>query len=163
MTTFIARQAADADKSSGQKQDEQPQGKAEDQKDGEKKEGDEKGKEATPAEKMARRWPQKVLVGALVGLPVNDDGDRTLGLVERVVRAPDGGIKLIVDYNRTFGWFGWFTRPVAVPIEVVAIYGKQIASIDMQPDAYAKAATWTRGQEVDLPRDETIRIALTKR
>jgi len=120
-------------------------------------------KDDSPAARMARRWPQKVLVGALVGLPVNDDGDRTLGLVERVVRAPDGGIKLIVDYNRTFGWFGWFTRPVAVPIEVVAIYGKQIASLDMQPDAYAKAPTWMRGQEVDLPKDEVIRIALTKR
>ena len=117
----------------------------------------------SPAARMARRWPRKVLGGALVGLPVNDDGDRTLGLVERVVRAPDGAIRLIVDYNRTFGWFGWFTRPVAVPIEFVAIYGKQLASLDMQPDAYAKAPTWTQTQEVDLPKDEVIRVALTKR
>jgi len=117
----------------------------------------------SPAARMARRWPQKVFVGALIGLPVNDDGDRTLGLVERVVRAPDGGIQLIVDYNRTFGSFGWFTRPVAVPIEVVAVYGKQIASLDMQPEAYAKAPNWTRGREVDLPKDEVIRIALTRR
>jgi len=117
----------------------------------------------SPAAKMARRWPQKVRVGTLIGLPVNDDGDRTLGIIHQVVRAPDGSIKLIVAYNRTFSWFGWFTRPVAVPIEVVAMYGRQLASLDMQPDAYAAAPTWAPGTDRALASDEVIRVALTKR
>ena len=117
----------------------------------------------SPAAKMARRWPQKVRVDALVGLPVNDDRDRTLGRVEQVVRAPDGSLKLVVAYNRTFAWFGWFTRPVAVPIEVVALYGRQLASLDMQPAAYAVAPTWTAGADQRLAGEEVIRVALTKR
>jgi len=117
----------------------------------------------SPRARMARRWPQKVRVDTLIGLPVNDDGDRTLGIIHQVVRAPDGSIKLIVAYNRTFSWFGWFTRPVAVPIEVVAMYGRQLASLDMQPDAYAAVPTWTAGADRALAPDEVIRVALTKR
>lgn len=117
----------------------------------------------SPAARMARRWPQPVRVAALIGLPVNDDVDRTLGIVRQVVRADDGSIRLIVAYNRTFGWFGWFTRPVAVPIEAVALYGRQLASLDMQPAAYAAASTWVAGTERPIATDEVIRVAVTKR
>ena len=120
-------------------------------------------KDDTPAARMARRWPQKVTVAALIGLPVNDDRDRTLGIVRQVVRAADGSIRLIVAYNRTFAWFGWFTRPVAIPIEVVALYGRQLASLDMQPDAWRAAPDWVAGTERPLPPEEVIRVALTKR
>ncbi len=120
-------------------------------------------RDESPAARMARRWPQPVKVGALVGLPMLDDDDRTLGFVRQVVRSPKGRIKLIVAYNRTFGWFGWFTRPVAVPIEVVAIFGRQIGSIDMEPPEYKAAPTWIEGEDTRLGEDETIRIALMRR
>ena len=74
----------------------------------------------SPEAIMNRRFPQKVKVGDLIGLPVLDDNDVTLGRVQRVVHTPEGKIKLIVGYSK---WFGWFGRPVAVPIEVVAILG----------------------------------------
>jgi hypothetical protein len=77
-----------------------------------------------------------------------------------VVRSPEGKIKLIVSYSP---WFGWFGRPVAVPIEVVAILAKQIASVDMEPPEYAKAPTWTPGNDRPIPNDEIIRIAITRR
>jgi hypothetical protein len=70
-------------------------------------------------ERMLRRFPQPVRVGFLVGLPVLDDRESTLGWVRQVVRTPQGKIRLIVSYSR---WFGWFGRPVAVPIEVVGIH-----------------------------------------
>jgi hypothetical protein len=114
----------------------------------------------SPEAIMARRFPQKVRVGDLVGLPVLDDNDVTLGHVRQVVRSPDGKIKLIVGYSR---WFGWFGRPVAVPIEVVAILGKQIASLDMSPDEYEEAPTWTGDADGRIPDDEIIRIAITRR
>ena len=117
----------------------------------------------SPTARMARRWPQQVRVDALVGLPVNDDRDRTLGRVLRVVRASDDSIRLIVAYQRTFAWFGWFTRPVAVPIEVVALYGRQLASLDMPADAYASAPTWIAGIDRPLSNDDVIRVAITKR
>lgn len=110
--------------------------------------------------KMARRFPQKVKVGDLIGLPVLDDDDVTLGHVQQVVRSPEGKIKLIVSYSR---WFGWFGRPVAVPIEAVAILAKQIASLEMQPAEYEKAPTWTAGTGSPVPESEIIRIAVTRR
>jgi hypothetical protein len=114
----------------------------------------------SPEAIMSRRFPQKVRVGDLIGLPMLDDNDVTLGHVERVVRTPDGKIKLIVGYSR---WFGWFGRPVAVPIEVVAILGRQIASLDMPPAEYAAAPTWTAGKDMVIPDNDTIRIAVTRR
>jgi PRC-barrel domain len=114
----------------------------------------------SPEEIMGRRFPQKVRVGDLIGLPMLDDNDVTLGHVERVVRTPDGKIRLIVGYSK---WFGWFGRPVAVPIEVVAILGRQIASLDMPPAEYAAAPTWTAGKDMAIPDDDIIRIAITRR
>jgi PRC-barrel domain len=114
----------------------------------------------SPETKMARRFPQKVRVGDLIGLPVLDDDDVTLGRVQKVVRTPEGKIKLIVSYSK---WFGWFGRPVAVPIEVVAILGRQIDSLDMAPKDYEAAPTWSLGQDQTIPDDEIIRIALGRR
>jgi PRC-barrel domain len=110
--------------------------------------------------RMARRFPQNARVGDLIGLPVLDGDDVTLGQVQQVVRSPEGKIRLIVSYSR---WFGWFGRPVAVPIEAVAILAKQIASLDMRPDEYAKAPTWTAGADRSLADSDVIRIALTRR
>jgi hypothetical protein len=114
----------------------------------------------SPEAKMARRFPQKIRTGDLVGLPVLDDNDVTLGHVREVVRDPQGKIRLIVGYS---AWFGWFGRPVAVPIEVVAILGRQLASLDMQPEEYRRAPTWMAGGDQRIPDDEIIRIAITRR
>jgi hypothetical protein len=113
-------------------------------------------------QRMQRRFPQPVRVGDLVGLPVLDDSASTLGYVQTVVRTPDGKIKLIVSYSRWFGWLHWFGRPVAVPIEVVGIEGRQLASLDMPPSDYVTAPTWQGGDATVLPNDATIRIALAR-
>jgi hypothetical protein len=110
--------------------------------------------------KMAGRFPQKVKVGDLIGLPVLDDENSTLGHVQQVVRSPEGKIKLIVSYGR---WFGWFGRPVAVPVEAVAILGKEIASVEMPPGEYEKAPTWMGGDDGPLSKSEIIHIALMRR
>jgi hypothetical protein len=114
----------------------------------------------SPEAIMSRRFPQKVRVGDLIGLPLLDDNDVTLGYVERVVGSPEGKIKLIVGYSK---WFGWFSHPVAVPIEVVAILGRQIASLDMTPAEYAVAPSWTPGNDLAIPENDIIRIAITRR
>jgi hypothetical protein len=114
----------------------------------------------SPEERMSRRFPQKVRVGDLIGLPVLDDNDVTLGHVTQVVRSPEGKIKLIVSYSR---WFGWWGRPVAVPIEVVAILARQIASLDMSRQQYQAAPTWSGSNDQRIPDDDIIRIAVTRR
>jgi len=114
----------------------------------------------TMEERMRRRFPQPVRVGDLIGLPVLDDGDRTLGVVRQVVRTPQDKIELIVAYG---GWFGWGARPVAVPIEVLGILGRQLASLDMSRSEYAAAPTWQGGQAAALSDDDSIRVALARR
>jgi hypothetical protein len=120
---------------------------------------DDANKPMPMAERMNQRFPQPVRVGDLIGLPVLDDRSSTLGFVRQVVRTAAGKIELIVSYSR---WFGWFGRPVAVPIEVVGIEGRQLASLDMPRSEYATAPTWQAQDATALPDDATIRVALAR-
>src|SRR5580700_555892 len=74
-------------------------------------------------ERYLKRFPQPARVGDLIGLPVLDLNSSTLGYVRQVVRTPAAEIKFIVDYSP---WWGWFGRPVAVPLEVLGIEGRQL-------------------------------------
>ena len=98
-------------------------------------------------------------VGDLIGLPVLDDNQSTLGYVQQVVRTSAGKIDLIVSYSP---WFGWFGRPVAVSIEFVGIFGRNIASLDMSRQDFAKAPNWSGAGAQSIPATETIRIGLTR-
>jgi len=110
--------------------------------------------------RMQMRFPQPVRVGDLIGLPVLDDDDSTLGHVREVVRDPQGKIKLIVSYSK---WWGLGGRPVAVPLEVVVILARQIDAVDMKPAEFAAAPTWTPGADRPIAPDEIIRIAIGRR
>ena len=110
--------------------------------------------------KYKRRYPQPTKVGHLIGLPVLDDNDVTLGHVQKVVRTPEGKIELIVSYSK---WFGWFGRPVAVPLEAVVILALQLDSVEMQPEDYAEAPTWTEGKDQVLADSDIVRVALGRR
>ncbi len=115
------------------------------------------------AMRMQKRFPQAVRVGDLIGVPVLDDDSRTLGHVRQVVRTPQGKIKLIVAYG---GFLGWGTRLVAVPIEVMGILGRQLASLDMPRREYASAPTWQGRHDTGdtaVPNDDSIRVALARR
>ena len=118
---------------------------------------------------MARRFPQKIRVGDLIGLPVLDWSDRTIGYVQQVVRTPADKIQLIVPYRPWFGWvsyggvFAWGKRPVAVPLETVAMLGRQVAALDMSREEFDAAPTFELSQATPIGRDETIRIAITRR
>jgi hypothetical protein len=122
----------------------------------------------TPEERMSRRFPQPIRVGALIGLPVLDWSDSTIGFIQQVVRTPEGKIQLIVPYRSRFGWLpagvvGWGTRPVAVPIETVAILGRQVAALEMEPDDFEEAPTFVASQAAVLSPEDSIRIAITRR
>jgi hypothetical protein len=119
-------------------------------------------KAMTAEQRMQRRFPQPVRVGDLIGLAVLDDDHRTLGFVRDVVRTPQNKIELIVGYNGWCGWCNWDARPVAVPVEVVGIRGREIASLDMPRSEYAAAPNWQRADATVLSSDDSIRIALAK-
>ena len=113
----------------------------------------------TAEQRMQARYPQPARVGDLIGLPVLDDNARTLGYVRKIVRTNENKIELIVDYR---GFLNWRSRPVAVPVEVVGIAGRQISSLDMPRSAYASAPTWQSAGVQTLPANSMIRIALSR-
>lgn len=126
-------------------------------------------KQLSPEEKMARRFPQPIRVGALLGLPVLDWRDSTIGYIAEVVRTPGGKIQLVVPYRARLGWlpsgwlFDWGRRPVAVPLEAVAILARQVAALDMSREQFDAAPTFNVAQAAPASPDDTIQIALTRR
>jgi hypothetical protein len=114
----------------------------------------------SPEEKMRRRFPQPVRVGDLIGLPLLDEHDSTISRIQAVVRTNESKILFIVPCG---GLFGLGQRLVAVPIEVVAILGRQVAAVDMPRDEFSQAPTWYGSNSTAIPAHETIRIAVARR
>jgi hypothetical protein len=114
----------------------------------------------TPEERMNRRFPQKVRVGDLLGLALLDEDDRTLGHVEKVLRTHDGKVVLVMIYG---SWFGLGGRPIAIPLEAVAILGRHIDVLDISRNDFGSLPTWQDGGATAIPPEETIRIAITRR
>jgi PRC-barrel domain len=118
----------------------------------------------SPEERMNQRFPQPIRAGDLIGLPVLDYDDRTIGHVRHVVRTPQGRIQLIVTQGGwPTGWFDWRARLVPVPIEAVAILGRQLAALDMTREEFAAAPTWSNADGEPIAPNDMIRIALTRR
>ena len=67
--------------------------------------------------------------------------------------------QIVVGYSR---WWGWFGRPIAVPLEVLGIEGRHLVSLDMPPGDYDAAPTWRDTDGTALPVDETVRVALSR-
>jgi hypothetical protein len=116
--------------------------------------------ERTPEERMNARFPQKVRVGDLIGIPVQDEDDRVLGYVTDVARKLDGKIVLVVPEG---AWFGRGGRPVPIPIETVAILARHINLLDIPREDVPKLPTWDPAQGSPIARDDVIRIAIGRR
>jgi hypothetical protein len=114
----------------------------------------------TPEQRMNRRWPQNVRVGDLLGLPLIDYDNRILGRVQQVVRTHDGKIVLVTTYG---SWLGWGGRTVGVPLETVAILGRQIGVLDIDRKDFPSLPTWQGTGATGISPDETIRIAIARR
>jgi hypothetical protein len=110
-------------------------------------------------ERYLKRFPQPARVGDLVGLPLIDLNSSTLGYVRQIVRTSAGKIEFIVGYSWLWGWFG---RPVAVPLEALGIEGRHLVSLDMPRSEYAAAPTWHDPAATPLPADATVRVALAR-
>lgn len=117
-------------------------------------------RQLSPEEKMQRRFPQPARAGDLIGLRVLDNNDRTIGHIKRVVRTAAGKLQLIVTHG---GFLGWRQRLVAVPIEVVAIAGRQLSALDMTRAEFDAAPAWSEALTTPVALDDVIRIALYRR
>jgi hypothetical protein len=116
-------------------------------------------------ERMKRRYPQPIRVGALIGARLSDNDSRTIGTIRHVVRTAQGQIDVVVD---CCGWFGFGSHAVVVPIAVLGVFGREVASLDWARNAYMNAPAWQSSQwqtsgGVVLADGDTIRIALARR
>jgi hypothetical protein len=109
---------------------------------------------------MARRFPQPVRVGYLIGLPVQDYDDRVLGSVTEVTRDGDGKIGVIVSHC---DWLIWGCRPVRVPIETVVILARHLNLMDIPRQVFLALPSWTEVGETQIAADDTIEIGLGRR
>jgi hypothetical protein len=114
----------------------------------------------SPEQKMQRRFPQPARAGDLIGLPVLDWGDRTIGRIKFIVRTKADKIQLVINNG---GFLGWGQRLVAVPIEVVAIAGRQLSALDMTWAEIDAAPAWKNELTSPVGPDEIIQVALYKR
>jgi hypothetical protein len=116
--------------------------------------------DGTPEERMNARFPQKVRVGDLIGLPVQDDDDRILGYVTDVVRTPAGKIVLVMPEG---GWFGRGGRPVLIPIETVVILARHLNLLDIPREDVPRLPGWNAADGRSIDHNEIIRIAIGRR
>jgi hypothetical protein len=115
---------------------------------------------ASLAERAARRFPQPVRVGDLIGRQVLEptEAQHVLGRVGAVVREKDGSLDMIVRFG---GVLGFGTRPIAVPIEAVGLLGEYVAVVDFTPEQLAGFSTASEPGPPLAP-NEIIRVGLVK-
>jgi hypothetical protein len=116
---------------------------------------------AALAAREAKRYPQPVQVGVLIGRDVLQplEAQPILGTVDAVVRRPDGGLDMIVSFG---GVLGIGSRPIAVPIEAIALLGQYVAIMDFTPDQLGAFPTDDGSAATRLPADAVIKMGLTK-
>lgn len=113
------------------------------------------------AEAAARRLPQPVRVGDLRERRVLQplESQPVLGRVREVVRRVDGTLHVVVDYG---GLFGFFARPIAVPVEAMVLLGQEMEIIDFTPEQLERFATFDGASTTPLPPDSIIRVGLAR-
>lgn len=122
---------------------------------------DDNGKPETLAEIASDRYPQPVVVGTLIHDTVLQplESQPILGYVRKVVQAPDKTICIVVDYG---GFLGFGARPIAVPVDAMAILGRYMEILEFTPKQLDRFPTYEDGQDKPVALDTTIRVPLAK-
>ena len=112
------------------------------------------------AEAAARRFPQPVRVGDLIGRTVLQplESQPVLGHVRKVVRAPDGTLDIVVDYD---GFLDIRARPIAVPADATALLGEYLEIVDFTPKQLDAFPTFDDAAAALQPGD-VIRVGLAR-
>lgn len=113
------------------------------------------------SERALARYPQPVLVSALINRPFLENSQRqtVLGRVAGVLRDEAGQVLLLVD--RT-GFLGLGAVQVAVPARATALLGQFVVLMDLDAGQWAAlpAAATTLGRP--LPVEASVEIGLTR-
>ena len=113
------------------------------------------------AEAAAKRFPQPVRVGDLIGRPVLRplESQPVLGHVRQVVRTGDGTVDVVLDYGGLLGFGG---RLIAVPADAMVLLGAEMEVVDFTPKQLDALATFDGGGTMAVPPQDTIRVGLAR-
>jgi hypothetical protein len=113
------------------------------------------------ADATAQRFPQPVRVGDLIGRRVLEplESQPTLGWVREVVKEPDGTIAVVMNYG---GFLGFFSRPIAVPVNAMVLLGQFMEVSDYEPEQLQNFPDFKPAGTTALAADSIIRVGLAK-
>jgi hypothetical protein len=113
---------------------------------------------ASLAAQTARRFPQPVRVGDLIGRQVLQptESQQVLGHVAAIANGPDG-VEAIVTYG---GFLGFGTHPIAVPIDGLALLGQYVVATGFTPAQLAAFPMADAAATTKLAPDSVIRMGI---
>ena len=113
------------------------------------------------AASAAMRFPQPVRVGDLLHRDVLQpvESQDILGTVRQVVRDSEGTIKVVIDFG---GFLGFWTRPIAVPVDAMVLLGQDMEVVAYTPQQLQEFVTFTPSGSSPLPDDTVISVGLAK-
>ncbi len=97
------------------------------------------------------------LLNRLVLEPV--ESQTILGRVHALVKEPDGTIAVVMDYG---GFLGFFTRPIAVPVNGMVLLGRYMEVMDFEPEQLEKFPTFNPAGTTPISPDAIIRVGLAR-
>ena len=113
------------------------------------------------AASAAMRFPQPVRVGDLLHRDVLQpvESQNVLGTVRQVVRDSEGTIRVVIDFG---GFLGFWTRPIAVPVDAMVLLGRDMEVVAYTPQQLQEFPTFTPSGSSPLPDDTILKVELAK-
>ena len=113
------------------------------------------------AQSAAMRFPQPVRVGDLLGRDVLRpvESQDVLGHVREVVRDSQGQILVVIDFG---GFFGFRSRPLAVPVDAMVLLGQDMEVVAFTPNQLGHFPVFLSSGTTRVPDDAVIKVGLAK-
>jgi hypothetical protein len=113
------------------------------------------------AQSAAMRFPQPVRVGDLLGRDVLRpvESQDVLGHVREVVRDSQGQILVVIDFG---GFFGFRSRPIAVPVDAMVLLGQDMEVVAFTPNQLGHSPVFLSSGTTRVPDDAVIKVGLAK-
>lgn len=113
------------------------------------------------SEAAARRFPQPVRVGNLIGRTVLQplESQPVLGRVESLVRRPDGTVAVVVRYG---GLLGIGARPIAVPLDAMVSLGEYMEIVDLKPAELDRLPTFDGSGVTAIEAAQVVKVGLAR-
>ena len=107
------------------------------------------------------RFPQPVRVGDLLHREVLRpvESQNVLGRVRELVRASNGQILVVMDFG---GFFGFGSRPIAVPVDAMVLLGKDMEVVAFTPQQLRRFPTFSASGTSPISNDAVIKVGLAK-